>query len=168
MNKNTLSKIAMFVVGAAVGSVVTWKLVETKYKQIADEEIESVREIYAKVYGESDEDEDEEADEPVEEEEKKTDMVDDEEEDEEVPEPYVIEWEDYDENGYATETLYYFDDGVLTDSISGTKLDIDETIGKNSVQQLLDSGEDYIYVRNDWLGIDYEVLRDRRNYSEVE
>lgn len=40
--KNTLT----FVLGAAVGSLVTWKLVEEKYKRLANEEIEEVREYY--------------------------------------------------------------------------------------------------------------------------
>lgn len=165
MNKNILSKFVIFTVGAAVGSVVTWKLVEAKYKQIAEEEIESVREVYSKVYGKSDEETDEsEEEETV----KKETVIDVDEEDEEVPEPYVIDYDDFDDNGYATETLYYYDDGVVTDSITGEVVDVSETVGEDTIQQLLDSGEDFIYARNDWLGIDYEVLRDRRKYSEVE
>lgn len=165
MNKNILSKIAIFAVGAAVGSVVTWKLVETKYRQIADEEIESVREVYAKAFGDSD---DEETEEPDEEETVENDAVE-EEEDEDVPAPYVIDYEEYDENGYETETLYWFDDGVLTYSITGEVIDdIDGIVGEDSIKQLIDSGEDYIYVRNDELEIDYEILRDRRNFSEVD
>lgn len=46
MNK-TLFGTIMFAVGAAIGSAVTWKVVKTKYEQIADEEISSVREEYA-------------------------------------------------------------------------------------------------------------------------
>lgn len=46
MNKK-LFGLAMFAVGAAIGSAATWKLVKTKYEQIADEEIQSVREEYA-------------------------------------------------------------------------------------------------------------------------
>ena len=42
--KNTI----IFAVGAAVGSAVTWKLLKTKYEQIANEEIASVKETYAK------------------------------------------------------------------------------------------------------------------------
>ena len=41
---NGLSKILFFAAGAIVGSVATWKFVEEKYKRIADEEIESVKE----------------------------------------------------------------------------------------------------------------------------
>lgn len=43
---NTLSKILVFAAGATIGSVVTWKLVKTKYEQIAQDEIESVKEAY--------------------------------------------------------------------------------------------------------------------------
>ena len=41
-----MGAIIAFVAGAAIGSIVTWKLVEKKYKVLADEEIESVREVY--------------------------------------------------------------------------------------------------------------------------
>ena len=39
-------KVLIFALGAGVGSLVTWKIVETKYKQIADDEIESVKEYF--------------------------------------------------------------------------------------------------------------------------
>lgn len=45
---NTLNKLFIFAAGAAVGSVVTWKLVKTKYEQIANEEIESVKEVFGR------------------------------------------------------------------------------------------------------------------------
>ena len=48
MNSKLLSFLA-FVMGASVGSLVTWKFVEKKYKQIAQEEIDSVKETYAKM-----------------------------------------------------------------------------------------------------------------------
>jgi len=38
--------ILIFTTGAAIGSVVTWKLLEKKYKDLADEEIESVKEVF--------------------------------------------------------------------------------------------------------------------------
>lgn len=37
-----MNKVFIFVLGATVGSLVTWKIVEQKYKKIADDEIESV------------------------------------------------------------------------------------------------------------------------------
>lgn len=45
---DTLSKVLIFAAGAAIGSAVTWKLVKTKYEQIAQEEIDSVKEVFSK------------------------------------------------------------------------------------------------------------------------
>ena len=41
-----MKNLLCFVTGAAIGSVVTWKLIEKKYKDLADEEIESVIETF--------------------------------------------------------------------------------------------------------------------------
>lgn len=61
---NGLSKILFFAAGAIVGSVATWKFVEEKYKRIADEEIESVKEhLRVKMEDFSDKDVEEDIDE---------------------------------------------------------------------------------------------------------
>ena len=41
-----MKNLLCFVTGAAIGSIVTWKLIEKKYKDLADEEIESVIETF--------------------------------------------------------------------------------------------------------------------------
>lgn len=41
-----MKKYLYFIVGATVGSLVTWKLVEKKYRDLAEEEINSVKELY--------------------------------------------------------------------------------------------------------------------------
>ena len=46
MNKDLLIKGMIFLAGGAIGSVVTWKLVKTKYEKFANEEIDSMREYY--------------------------------------------------------------------------------------------------------------------------
>ena len=46
MTGNNIKKFFIFVAGAAVGSAVTWKLFKAKYEQIANEEIEEMREYY--------------------------------------------------------------------------------------------------------------------------
>lgn len=48
MNK-TLCNVLLVAAGAAIGSLVTWKVVKTKYEQIAQEEIDSVKEEYKRV-----------------------------------------------------------------------------------------------------------------------
>ena len=47
MNTTSVRNLAIFAVGALLGSAVTYKLLKTKYEQIAQEEIDDVRE-YAK------------------------------------------------------------------------------------------------------------------------
>lgn len=44
---NKLFGVIMFTVGAAIGSAVTWKVIKTKYEQIAQEDIDSVKEEYS-------------------------------------------------------------------------------------------------------------------------
>ena len=45
---NKFTNFIMFTAGAAVGSVVTWKLLKTKYERLAQEEIDSVKEVFSK------------------------------------------------------------------------------------------------------------------------
>ena len=48
MNK-TLANAIMFTIGAAIGSLVTWKVVKTKYERVSQEEIDSVKEEYGRL-----------------------------------------------------------------------------------------------------------------------
>ena len=41
-----MNRVLMFVLGAAAGSLVTWKVIDKKYRQLAEDEIESVKEYY--------------------------------------------------------------------------------------------------------------------------
>ena len=61
MNNKLIGAIA-FVTGAAVGSIVTWKLVETKYRKLAEEEIASVNALYSGKDTDEEEEEKEEED----------------------------------------------------------------------------------------------------------
>ena len=47
MNR-TISNAFIFVAGAAIGSLATWKFIETKYRRIAQEEIDSVKEAFSR------------------------------------------------------------------------------------------------------------------------
>ena len=47
MNKNLLNNVLIFAAGVGIGSVVTWKIVKTKYDQIIQEEIDSVKEAFS-------------------------------------------------------------------------------------------------------------------------
>lgn len=182
MNK-TLSNLFIFTAGAAIGSAVTWKLVKDKYAQIAQEEIEAVREVYMK--------HDDDSAEPVVDDEPAvviTESVPKFTEQERVnyaniannyttekgvPEPvsrpYVISPDEFDENGYQTVSLTYYADGVVEDDFYDVLDDdkIEEKIGRDSLNHFGEYEEDSVFVRNDELETDYEILRDSRNYADV-
>ena len=48
INKEVIGYIFAFSLGAAAGAAVSWKLLKTKYEQIAQEEIDSVKEVYSR------------------------------------------------------------------------------------------------------------------------
>lgn len=181
MNNGLLSKIVIFAAGAAVGSVVTWKLVKTKYEQIAQEEIESVREVYSgqiSTIDEEDGDEESEEDERDEYEQivKKSgytqyqaNKLNTEEDEDVMIEPYVIVPEEFDENGYETVTLFYYADGVLATSDTNEVIENhDELVGEDFETHFGEYEEDSVFVRNDNIQTDFEILKDRRTFSEVE
>lgn len=47
INNKAIAAIA-FTIGGAVGALATWKVVKTKYEKIAQEEIDSVKEVFSK------------------------------------------------------------------------------------------------------------------------
>lgn len=183
MSKNLLSKAFIFAAGAAIGSVVTWKLVKTKYEQIAQEEIESVREMYSRTekVETDDGDPDDEPDEDTETRDEYEDIINgagytqyrtnettEKEEEDEMIDPYVIIPEEFDENGYETVTLFYYEDGVLATTDDEVIANVDELIGEDSLTHFGEYEEDSVFVRNDNLKTDFEILKDRRRFSEVE
>ena len=176
---NTLSKVIIFTVGAALGSAVTWKLVKTKYERIAQEEIDSVKEEFSKRNKETVEEETEEI---VVSEEMKKEYVDkikelgyssdndDVEEDEEDmgDKPYVIPPKEFDEIGYKTVSLGYYEDGVLVTDDGRVVKNADRLIGNIKPEKEFGEFEDdSVFIRNDRLKTDYEILRHEGKYSEM-
>lgn len=182
-----LKKLFIFSLGAAVGAAVTWKIVKTKYEQIAQEEIESVREVYAskirKYEGP------EQSEEPV----KDTPETDNDQlgvveylnliqkesyiqavdyqkvkEEQMSMRPYVISPEDFGEHDdYETISLTYYADGTLTDSTDDPIEDVESIVGEDSLTHFGEYEDDSVFVRNDRMRTDYEILLDTRNYSDV-
>ena len=176
MNKTILSSIGMFVAGAAIGSLVTWKLVKTKYERIAQEEIDSVKEVFSKreeKSSEKDIDEDDSETESLE------DIIDEscyktestnKEEKKEMnnsDRPYVITPEEFGDSDYAIISLTYYTDGTVTNEKNKIVANGDELIGLESLDHFGEYEDDSVFVRNDALQIDFEILKDWRDYSEV-
>lgn len=186
MNNKVVSVFA-FIFGAAAGSVVTWKLLKTKYEKIAQEEIDSVKEVYSKkATALSNEVEKAHAylrANTVADTKDRAEKVnygktvadlgysaeDNKEEQEETMEDkeiYVIPPDDFGETGYETMSLTYFADKVLTDETDEPIENEEELIGKGSLNHFGEYEDDSVFVRNDREKIDFEILLDTRNYSD--
>lgn len=176
MNK-TLSSIIMFSAGSVIGSVVTWKLVEEKYKRIAQEEIDSVKEAFSKRHAsrEASEEPEPPTDEDIEryvnivKETKYASEADISEKGEPVTMdgPYVISPDEFDENGYDTTSLRYYSDGILVDDAGDIVEDVESVVGVDSLEHFGEYEADSVFVRDDRLEIDYEILLDTRKYVDV-
>lgn len=197
-----LSNVVIFAIGAALGSLATWKFVKTKYERIANEEIESVKETfskkqkkeYAKNYlncddtiditdlggkltdkMESEDKHEKEYEEMKKQYDKCKNIIDErgylfvERQDGTIPKPpYVISPEEFDTlDDYGTETLTYYADGVLTDDFDNPIEDVEAMVGVESLTHFGEYEDDSVFVRNERHRIDYEILADERNFSEV-
>lgn len=172
----------IFVAGAVTGSLATWKFVETKYKRIAQEEIDSVKEAFSRA---DNNDEKEKVDESC-------------DESNEDPEPRKTKRDEYtnfvnqlgyseQEGGssmvgairvipphefgeldeYEAECLTYYADGVLTDDWDNPIEDVVGFVGEDFHTHFGDYEEDAIHIRNDILKKDFEILKDLGNFADV-
>ena len=190
---NTIKIIASFVVGAAIGAYITDKVVETKYEAIAQEEIDSVKEVFSKkekimvnnVTNISEASANiahlKEKD-PLE---KYAEILgkkgytdysrttilprDTRDDPDAVIDPHIISPEELgDQDGYDVFSLTLFDDGVVADDDDRRVDDWPEKLGADALEHFGEYGEeDAVHVRNDMFKCDYEVLRDLRKYSDV-
>ena len=178
-----LSKFIAFAAGAAVGSVVTYKLVKAKYEQILDEILSE---------NEEDEDEDEcakdiEIDLDAESERSAIDEMkaaysdiakqyghteekqyeNEEEQTMDMSKPYVISPDEFDMEGYDTQSLNYYADGVLTNQYDEPIDHPEDILGDIKPEAHFGEFEDdSIYIRNDAEKTDYEILRDSTKYND--
>lgn len=176
----------IFSIGAAVGSFATYKLVKTKYERLAQEEIDDVREYYRNKK--------EKSEETIETEPVIDDQLDDEEdvktkeeygkvlikegygagefkkessEDMRREKPYVISPDDFGERDYKIVSLTYYADKVLADDADMIVEDVEDIVGLNSLDSFGEYEDDSVFVRNESLETDYEILLDMRNYSDI-
>lgn len=178
------NNVIIFAAGATIGSAVTWKLLKDKYAKIAQEEIDSVKEVFTVRKNSSNT-----IDELVESKEVKDETLrsfndkinysnlvkeigyisKDEEGGSDVNDkPYVIEPEEYGEmDGYETVSLTYYADGVLADDRDNVVEDVEGMVGVESLDHFGEYEDDSVFVRNDRLETDYEILLDLRNFDDV-
>lgn len=165
----------IFVAGASIGALVTKNYIEKKY------ELLDLNKYYVDSYEYVDEpdepDEPEECDEQPNiieyasrlQKEGYTNYSNSEKEEKPIKyKPYVIkpeEFGDYDE--YGKYSLTYYADGILTDDNDDVIDDIENKVGLDSLNRFGEYEDDAVYVRNDKLKCDYEILLDLDNYSDI-
>jgi len=163
-----MKNILIFLSGAAVGSVVTWKLLEKKYKNIADEEIKSVVDTFRKKEESLDIREDKIYKEEVEQYNKESDYVEENKKDT-VPETIIIADSQFGEyEDYETKSYIYYDDGIVADANTDEILKEPNIILGDALMHFNDDpNEEEVFVRNESKKIDYEILRSEKTYSEI-
>ena len=87
-----------------------------------------------------------------------------------TPKPYVIEESVYNspDNPHKRGTLYYFADGAVTndDEKPLSLEEVDELVGRESLT-FFDDNTDSVFVRNEALSMDYEIVMQGRTYAEL-
>lgn len=168
-----MNKVFIFALGATVGSLVTWKIVEEKYKMLADEEIESVVEHFNnrlnELQGETEISEEKEEYKDIASE--YTDEVKEEDvvlipQQKDYINPYVIAPEEFGEFGNTIKTLTYYSDLVLADEDYDIINEPENVIG-DALTHFGEYEDDAVYVRDENAEIDYEILKHEKTFSEV-
>lgn len=182
---------ALFVIGAASGSLVTWQILKKKYEQLVQEEIESVKAAFknkpvvqpveeerkvsleeVKKYNHiiaeqgynavSDDVVEDDGFESVEEE-----SVDEQVKEVSYKEPFAITPEEFAASeDYQYESLTYFEGDKKLSNEYGELVDVD-VVGQNNIDRIGEYEDDCIHVRSIPLNTDFEILLDPRKYSEV-
>lgn len=181
---------ALFVIGAGIGSVATWLLIKKKYEQLTQEEIDSVKEVFLNRKPVIDNSES--IDDVQEKQKKPKDKPDiteytkklkeegyinysnvvpenkKQEESENMDNPYIISPEEFGAfYDYETISLTYYEDQILADDDDELVDDIEDIVGFDSLTHFGEYEDDSVFVRNDRLKCDYEILMDNRKYSDV-
>ena len=187
MNKSLY--FIVFVAGAVAGSVATWQCTKKIYEQMAQEEIDSVKETFSRLKEKThDESNDEQSSsvntssdimaKAIDEGDKieYSKIIDNcgyNEEKEEVENmnkrPYVIKPDEFGElDGYETRTLTYYAVGYLVDPIDDEIIEeIEELVSFDVFNHFGEYEEDAVYVRNDVGQCDYEILQDEGNFEDI-
>lgn len=181
MNNKAIGVLA-FVAGAAVGSVVTWKVTKTKYETILQEEIDSVKAEFskgvtkivekttvdtAKIFEKQENPEKTEYDKLINNLDYTSHSNDDKPLSVKNNQVYVIPPESAGEEDYDIVSLTYYADEVLAYDDGKIVENVEDTVGSESLTSFGEYEDDSVYVRNNIMKTDFEILRDTRKYSVV-
>jgi hypothetical protein len=181
-----MKQVIIFSLGAAIGGFVGYVMTKRYYETFIDDEIESVKEAYSE-YDKKSEERYQRAKEAMKEygvpggNYSNVERLDLEEKPEEVDEepvpfpeersdiPYVISPDSFHDEFVDVldkETLTYFagSDTLVTDE--DEVLEIEDIIGRDALEHFGEYESDTVFVRNERLGADYEVVYTEGVYSD--
>ena len=182
----TWNKILWFAAGVAVGVMATNRFFKDKYERLYQEDVESVKRAFsAPRQSEPTEGDTEKviANEPTPEEVKAYNKIIDDQGYSTIPNisddsigkevkgvrrPYVISPAEFaEEDDYEVYTLTYYADGVLADEQGNPIENVDDMVGRDSLNHFGEYEDHAVHVRNETMKCDFEILRDLDNYSDV-
>ena len=179
----------IFAIGTLTGTFVGAQIAKKKYEEIANEEIEEIRAYYKERATELPEQtvemECDKEEKPVEkivihdvERKQYNDIIqrgnyvanDEEEQTNTQYAPYAIDPSEFGKDGeYDTMTCTYFADGILVDDVEQEFEDWDLHVGRHHIDIFNEFPEaTCVYVRNDYDGMDYEILKDDWCWSDFD
>lgn len=176
------STMAGFVAGLVIGGAAAWYYAREMYSRIAEEEINSVKEAYARQKEQAEERPRTQAAVSPNKPDEKMDIrqyaqkvlkegytdyshtvADKKPAKPTGAETYVISPDEFGEiEEYTKVSLFYFEDGTLADEYGEV---VEEIVG-DGLEHFGEYEEDSVFMRNDAKRCDYEILRDLRTFAE--
>ena len=84
------------------------------------------------------------------------------------PDTHIITEAEFCENdNYDKETLYLYADDILVYENEEIVIDVDGPVGEINLVVLQDPDESVVYIRNEAMSVDYEVIKLSQTYSET-
>lgn len=176
MNKG-LTGFLCLAAGGVIGFVVANKVLKDNYEQLVQDEVDSVKKAFKDLAPNLMGDIFKKQEEPDKDERKeyasyasKLGYISEEEAEKPILGIRVIPPEEFgDLDEYDKVSLTYYADGTLADEKDRpmSSEDISETVGRDAVTHFGEYEDDSVFVRNDNLRVDYEILADKRTYKEL-
>ena len=176
MNKGVAGFLCL-AAGGIVGFLVANKVLKDNYEQLVQDEVDSVKKAFKELAPNLTTDIAQKPKEPDTDERKeyasyavKLGYISEEEAQKPIRGIHVIPPEEFgDLDEYDKVSLTYYADGTLADEKDRpmSAEDISETVGRDAVTHFGEYEDDSVFVRNDNLKADYEILADKRTYAEL-
>ena len=182
----------IFSAGISIGGLISYIITKDKYETIMNKEIEEIRKYYKDKYENIKEDDEEKIKEKGDYREIVREYVsnhvieedcncDDEEDNHytimesrdltngvDFDESKKIEsWEFGEQPLYETETIILYSDGVATNDLGDVIDNLEEIMGVDQYREFKESSDESIFIRNDLLRMDYEIVKDDWRYEDL-